>query len=283
MSFRKSVNSVLQRYGYRVVKMVPTEVSAPLLPGQVEDNDCLAARVCSQRKHAWIVAAPKSGSTWLSRMLRELLGWPEVALVNGYNRREQEVDIRPLLRYPKGNILSPHQHCRASEPTVDFIKKFRVRPIIQTRNIFDTVVSLRDHLSKESVDWSMAYVDHTFHGLDEDKQYQFIIEMFLPWYFNFYASWFKVEGINPSDIHFIRYEELVTNPPETLAKVLHFLNENRTTAEISEAIRRTTSQNTRLNKGVSGRGDRLLGEQHKSKIREMRQHYPHIDFSMVGL
>jgi hypothetical protein len=283
VSFRKTVNLVLQKRGYRVVKMVPTGISSPLLPGQIEDNDCLAAQVCTQRKHAWIVAAPKSGSTWLSRLLRELLGWPEVSLVNGYHRREQEVDIRPLLRYPKGNVFSPHQHCRASEPTMDFIKKFGVKPIIQTRNIFDTVVSLRDHLFKESLDWPMAFVDEGFFRLDEEKQYQFIIEMFLPWYFNFYVSWFRADGLEPSGMLFVRYEDLVKDPSEILGKVLLFLDETRAPAEINEAITRAGSRGTRLNKGVSGRGNQLLNERHKAKIREMRQYYSHIDFSMVGL
>src|SRR3954468_19486410 len=106
MNLRKTVNFVLQKNGYQLVKVFPSGEQQYFLPAQVIDNSCLAARVAPRRKHAWIVAAPKSGSTWLSKLMEHVLGWPSVALLNGHDRREQEVDIRPILPYPDVNILS---------------------------------------------------------------------------------------------------------------------------------------------------------------------------------
>jgi hypothetical protein len=283
MNIRKSVNSVLQKRGYQIVKSLRCEKAIELAPAQVIDNRSIATNVAPGRKHAWIIAAPKSGSTWLSALLEQLLGWPSIRLLNGHDRREQEVDVRPLLRHMDSNIISPHQHCRASLPTVDFIKLFRVQPVIQTRNILDTVASLRDHILNDSQRWPMAYVDGEFAKFSEEKQYDFIIDMFLPWYFNFYASWLRVEGIEPAGLLFVSYEEMMTDTRSVIRKILDYLKETRSDAEITAAIEKTGKSRTRFNKGVTGRGERLLSDRHKARVKALRDYYPHIDFSMVGL
>lgn len=48
-------------------------------------------------KHIWLVCAPKSGSTWLTRIMKDVLKWPSVALVPRFGNREQTLDLSPLL------------------------------------------------------------------------------------------------------------------------------------------------------------------------------------------
>ncbi len=189
MHVRRALNRLLRPAGYEIAKTFGSEATWSLVPGQSIDFETLARRIAPTRKHVWIVAPPKSGSTWLTLLLNRLLDWPLVPLVNGYDRREQEVDVLPLLSFPDIDILSPHQHCRASQPTIDFIDHFRVTPIIATRNAFDTIVSLRDHLIRESRAVPMAYVDDEFLRWSEERQYDFVIAMFMPWLLSFYASW----------------------------------------------------------------------------------------------
>ena len=81
-------------------------------------NQQIARLVSPTRKHVWLVAAPKSGSTWLGAMLDSVFGWPRVPLLDCYDRREQEVDVRMLLQHPNVDIFTPHQHTRASHPTL---------------------------------------------------------------------------------------------------------------------------------------------------------------------
>ena len=101
-------------------------------------------------KHIWFVCAPKSGSTWLTRIFKDALKWPSVALVPGFDHREQELDLSPLLaKGTAGNLLTPHQHCRYSSYTHQVIDALDTRVILQVRNLFDTVASLYDHLTND--------------------------------------------------------------------------------------------------------------------------------------
>ncbi|HEX3726888.1 MAG TPA: hypothetical protein VHV08_11625, partial [Pirellulales bacterium] len=176
MKTRSTINRLLRPTGYEIVKTHGSHSVWELAPGQILDMDAIAERVKPGRKHVWISAAPKSGSTWFSLMVGWLLDWPTVRLTSGYDRKEHEVDLLPLLAYPDVNIFSPRQHCRASQPTLDFIAKFQVHPVIQLRDVFDSVVSLRDHLVGEDRRMSMAYVDDRFLEFGEERQFEFIVD-----------------------------------------------------------------------------------------------------------
>jgi len=254
-----------------------------LPPESLLDDRFLASRIMPGRKHAWLVAAPKSGSTWLSVMLEILLGWRKVPLWRGSDRREQEPDARELLRFPRENIFSPHQHCRASESTVELINQFRIKSIIQVRNIYDSVISFREHCLNEGLLFSMAYIDQEFLGYDNERQLQFIIDMILPWYFSFYVSWCQAEGLTAENKLLVNYDELLRDTQGTLGKILEYLGESRSPAEIERAMAQAKRKDTVKNKAVIGRGNIMLNELHKAKIRELRQYYSHIDFSSVGL
>ena len=283
MRIRRHINSLIQRSNYQIVKTFDCQAATPLPPDILLSDEILRQRIDPRRKHAWLIAAPKSGSTWLSALLEKLLGWQKLWLYGGLSRREQEPDVRLMLRFPNDHLFSPQQHCRASEPTVEFIKRFRIKPIIQTRNIYDTIISLREHFVREGFLFPMAYADSEFLQYSEEKQFQFIIEMVLPWYFNFYASWFRVEGLAPENLLFVNYDDLLRDPRATLGKILEYLEETRPPAEIEFAIEQVKGMDTRKNKAVVGRGDCLLNERQKARIMEMRQFYSRIDFSSIGL
>ena len=284
MHIRRNINLLIQRSNYQIVKVYDKDTPVCLPPEAFLEDQVLQQRISPGRKHAWLIAAPKSGSTWLSALLEKLLGWRVLMLSGGMGgRREQEPDFRQILRFPSENIFSRHQHCRASESTVDFINRFRIKPIIQVRNIFDTIISFRDHCLREDCRFPMAYIDREFLGFGEEKQYQFIIEMVLPWYFNFYASWFQAECLAAGPPLFVQYGDLLQDPRATLRKILDYLGESRPPAAIELTLEQVKGMDTRKNQAVAGRGNCLLNERQKARIREMRQFYPHIDFSSIGL
>ena len=223
MHVRRNINLLLQRSHYQIVKVFAPGESDAMPPEVLLDDQVLGSRIALERKHAWIVAAPKSGSTWLSALLEDLLGWRAVGLSGGSCRREQEPDLRQIIRFPTENILSPHQHCRASDCTVQFIKRFRIKSILQVRNIYDTIISFRDHCRTEGLVFPMAYIDREFLRLSDEQQFQFIIDLVLPWYFNFYASWFEVEGLGPDNLFYVTYEDLRQDPRPVLNQILDYL------------------------------------------------------------
>lgn len=254
-----------------------------LSPESFVEGASIAARVSSERKHLWHVAAPKSGSTWLTTILTQLLGWRMNCLVNGWDRREQEVDIRPLLIDTDVNLFSKQQHCRFSQPTRAFIEQFRVRVVLQGRNLFDTCVSVRDHFVKQDTISPIAYIDQSFLGMPEERQFDFLVDLVVPWYLNFFATWFEGKRRGEVDYCWVSYETLIQEPATTLKRVLDYMGETRSDADIAAAMEIAAKSPTRLNVGRVGRGAEILTERQQARIRQLCDFNPHIDFSPLGL
>lgn len=249
----------------------------------VLDDNFIAGRVAPSRKHAWLVAAPKSGSTWLTRMLIQLLGWQPHMLVPTWDRREQEIDVRRMLEFPNVDLFTIQQHCRYSGPTCDFIKNFRVQVILQGRNLWDSVVSLRDHFLQESTITPVCYADDTFRSQPLVRQLDWVIDLAVPWFLSFYASWFTGRQAGEVDFFWIDYESLCRDTAGQLRRIVQHLGLSRSDDEIEEAIQQTVGAPTRLNVGRAGRGAEMLTQGQKDRIAHLRAYYPHIDFSPVGL
>ena len=230
---------------------------ALLVPERIVENASIAARVRPERKHLWHVAAPKSGSTWLTTILRQLLGWRSNCLVNDWDRREQEVDLRPLLIDTDANLFSAQQHCRFSEPTRAFITQFRVRVVLRGRNLLDTCVSVWDHLVKQDTISPMAYVDQSFLGMPEERQFDFLVDFVVPWYLNFFVTWFEGKQRGAVDFCWVSYEALLQGPMETLNRILDYVGETRTDAAIATAVEIAAKSPTRLNVGRVGAARRF--------------------------
>jgi hypothetical protein len=237
-----------------------------------------------QKIHLWHIAAPKSGSTWLTTILKELLHWNVSPLIPSYDRREQEISEFNLV-YPAMNnfVFSPHQHCRYSEATNKIIEKMNIKPILQYRNIFDTVISFSDHCNGGELNFPMAYMDKmNWERLDQNKKMDFIIDMIIPWYFNFYAGWFSSDLIKSEKILLISYEELVSDPFHQIKRIIQWIGIEKTDDEINVSIVSSMNNKTRKNVGILGRGTILSFDQ-KQRIRTMADYYPNIDFKFLGL
>jgi hypothetical protein len=249
----------------------------------VLSDDFIAGRVSPHRKHAWLVAAPKSGSTWFTNMLIQLLGWQPHMLTAAWDRREQEIDVRRMLEFPSADLFSIQQHCRFSQPTCDFIKRFHVQIILQGRNLWDSVVSLRDHFLRESTATPVCYVDEGFLREPPDRQLDAVIDLAVPWYLNFYASWFTARHKGEVGFLWVDYELLSRDPAGQLRRTIEYLGLSRCDEEIQAALDHAVGAVTRLNVGRAGRGADLLSPEQKQRISRLRTYYPQVDFSPIGL
>ncbi|MDA1184526.1 MAG: sulfotransferase domain-containing protein [Acidobacteria bacterium] len=235
-------------------------------------------------KHVWLVCAPKSGSTWLTRIFKDALKWPSVALVSGFDHREQELDLSPLLaKGTTGNLLTPHQHCRYSSYTHQVIDALDTKVILQVRNLFDTVMSLYDHLTDDETSIPSAFTnEHLWDALDPDTRQAFIVDLVLPWYFNFYCGWVTSTLYTDGRIELVTYEDLKHDTLGTVSSLLDYCGEHRESAHIQAALDRQETRKNRLNKGVIGRGD-SLPDHLKERVRSFTRYYPGVDFGPLGL
>ena len=191
-------------------------------------------------------------------------------LVPTWDRREQEIDVRRMLEFPDVDLFTIQQHCRFSGPTRDFVKKFRVQVILQGRNLWDSVVSLRDHFLRESTITPVCYVDDTFRSQPLVRQLDSVIDLAVPWYLNFYASWFTGRQTGEVDFFWVDYESLCRDTAGQLRRIVEYLGLSRSDEEIQEAMQQSGRRPTRLNVGRAGRGAEMLTQEQKDRIARLR-------------
>jgi len=208
------------------------------------------------RQQIWLIAAPKSGSTWLTVILSNYLGWNAQCITSGFDRREQEPSLRAVARTASANqILWKHSHTRVSEFTTQLIQRAGIYPIIQTRVLHDCLISFCDHLTNESPIAPMAFMDQRhWDELSDSARIDFAVDLVAPWYFNFYAGWFSSQLVQEKIAYVCAYENLVSNPVGEVVRICEHFKLPVDVPAIQSAVERTARQKTRRNQSVVGRG-----------------------------
>ncbi len=249
-------------------------------------KDALAAAVVPNRKRLLLTCMPKSGSSFLTLVLEHLLKFPKVHLTfDSGGRREQELHWYKLVQVLDRDAFFLHQHVRASSSTVEALNMFQIQTVVQVRNIFDLVVSFRDHLLRESLQTPLAYVEPSFYDLSETRQLDFIIDLAVPWYVNFYLSWYHVERDHGQSVCWVTYETLMETPETVVTELGRFAGITPTPTQVSEALAFALHQpmRARLNKGLRGRGNAMLSRDQKARICRLATYYPDVDFHRIGI
>lgn len=239
----------------------------------------------NQKIHILLACMPKSGSSLLTNILTDLTGFLNWPLVRVYSQNEQDIYLPKLVDgLPFSTITQ--QHVRATKPNLELMKMFSIKPIILVRNLYDIVLSYRDHLINESPEVPAAYFNEQFLFLDEKTQIDMIIDLVIPWYFSFYSSWFNACYITKElDSLWLSYEEMILNKEAAIGKIIDFYRIRKDSTEINNSIEKVTAQKDkiRFNKGVAGRGKTGLNEIQKARIKNRARYYPWCDFSIIGL
>ena len=253
----------------------------------------LLVQTNKSRCYFWHIALPKSGSTWITKVLISLLsnkGWFCGTLVPAYGKRTQEIDPRLffMLGDVKTNTFFIHQHCICSKYTERLIEDSNLMAFLQVRNIFDATISLFDHFCKiKTKTWSdiNELLPDGFEKWSDSMLLDYVIDIEIPWYIKFLDSWLSSPLVINNNIYVIKYEMLVNDPVNSIQNLLTFAQiKNITDEEIEKALT-SYSQNTmlpdRFNKGLCGRGKEELSNKQIAKITKYMTYYPNTDFSDV--
>lgn len=229
-----------------------------------------------QKIHLLVACMPKSGSTYLSAILSNLEGFQQGILVSSAGRREQELDVLELMHNDDTNYVAQH-HVRYSQGTRELLKRFNVKPIVLVRNVYDAMVSIRDHFRNESTEKPMGYAFPYMKDWPDEKLEEFIVDIFMPWYLNFFLSWKECDNRC-----LLTYEELIADPHETLGKISRHFSLGIKEQDISQAIEMAGTGFTRKNVGKTGRGEQL-NDYCKQRIERMTKYYDDVDFALIGI
>ncbi len=216
-------------------------------------------------EHLLIACFPKSGSTYLSKVLREMAGLAKAYVSEPGPQNEQDLSATKLAAIRRRSVLQ--QHVKATRTNVELLLEHRMRPIVQTRNLFDVIVSLHDHFERDHRSLPCGYISQEYLRAGWDERVEYLIYLHLPWYFNFVLSW--REAGSQLATYPLSYEQLFADQPGELARIAAFYNLAVTAAEVSAAIGRALKSDTRLNVGVTGRGREMLTPRHKQSIRQL--------------
>ena len=234
----------------------------------------------------FISAMPKSGSSFLSYALAELTGYSHAYCAYAYDRTEQEIYLPKVIdAYGRGTVVQ--QHVRANGPNLEILRDFGIRPVVLVRNLFDVVVSVRDHLVKESLtNFPSTYVSEQFLEFGEEHQLDFVVAFVVPWYLGFYVSWWDAERHGALPFDWAVYDEIVDDWPGAVRQILGSRGFERSHGEVAAAIEKLRGEGhrrVRINQAVKNRGQAALTPRQRDTILSLTRFYPGVDFGRIGL
>ncbi len=239
------------------------------------------------RKHILFSCFPKSASSYVSRNVASAMGFRYRSLTEAPNSEdirlmgEQNLSVVNTIRCMNMHTVS-QAHCPANASNIYVVNNFAIKNIVLTRDIFDVVVSLHDHmLNDPNQSNHSACVPHDFLTFSRDEQFDFIIRMIIPWYFKFYVSWAQVEQNRSSRLLWLTYEEMKADEISFFERVFDFCD-IQPPADLQQRLRIDNQPAGRMNRGVSGRGEILSGKQ-RDDIISLTRFYPGIDFTRMGI
>jgi len=224
-----------------------------------------------------IACFPKSGSTFLTELIGGLPDFKIESYVPVHERREHEMCEHAIAACTGVNQVA-QLHVRAHHHSAGLIERFEMVPIVLVRNIFDAAVSLADHTAHTDPAYPMAWFNRHHADLPQADRILAVVDLALPWYFNFYLSWWHWR---PDA--FVTYEDIVLGDWRRKAEYLRSRGIPATDEDVQRALRRIKPGETRLNVGRAGRGAELIDAPTQERVRALTRHYPGVDFSPIGL
>src|SRR5262249_41541767 len=123
--------------------------------------------------------------------------------------------------------------------------------------------------------FTTSYFRADWPTLDEETKVDLLIENVLPWYFQFVASWDLAERRKRLEIHWLTYEQLVTDKCSAVLKLLEFHGLGAAPRGVERCIAEVevSGKKNRFNQGVKGRGRSGLSDRQKKQVRRLATYF----------
>lgn len=232
-----------------------------------------------------VACAPKSGSTFVANALAAAMGAPNAKLIHEYYENAQDL-YPPAVVDSMGRSWVAQHHTLPTGPNLELIQRAGIRVIVLTRNIFDTAVSIVDHIDQQGrFSPIVVRLGREWQTLSQQAKLDRVIDTMLPWYFAFVQAWQSVvqAKLLPM-LHWDSYEAVMADKPAGLVRMLAGVGVGISAEQAAQGVEKVSAEDrTRRNKGVSGRGEQALTDAQKERIRALAGHYPGSDFGKLGL
>lgn len=241
-----------------------------------------------ENSHILLACMPKAASRRVLAMVQEHPEMEHILLNETDSNLVESLDtFNFLIQHNQSWISHHHVHCALTLPQK--LKRFSVKTVVLTRNLYDICVSVRDHMQTASDSNSLVMLAHIttntreFGFWSEQQQFDFIINMVVPWYIKFYVSWQTFPRLHDYHPIWIDYDQVINNPEEILTGIFKFGGLEFTAQQVNEIVQKVDLDRPNFNVGKAGRGADLLSDEQKARIKELCSYYPEIDFSPIGI
>ncbi len=214
---------------------------------------------------------PKSGSTLLAAHLASVGGLRRISISDGGAGNAQDLSRARLLDARRLDYVAQH-HVLATRGNCRLIDRHQLKVIVQTRDVADALVSLRDHLVDEGTRVPTCYVQPAFGELSALEQYDFVVHVAAPWFLAFIASWQSPElEFEPM---WVGYADVVADPAGVADQLLDRLGVESAREPAPAPVQNGPGRRgTRLNVGTPGRGRELLSDRQFSHLGRLAELY----------
>ena len=180
-------------------------------------------------------------------------------------------------------------HMKGTYHNARLLADFGVRPVILVRRIFDVVWSLLwDLREKERLPgfgsgrngYSFVWQDSTIECLEDDELLDFIIDLAVPWYVNFYVSWYRLCEQGAVNALWVTYEQLMSDKPGTVREILDFVGARNNSERTDEVL---AGRYGSFRDGRTSQGETALCDTQKARIRRLFSYYSDVDFGRIGI
>jgi sulfotransferase family protein len=225
-----------------------------------------------------VAAAPKSGSTFLANTLRVITGLRNFRLCAAYSTNEHDLYLPALCLMSRYGCVS-QLHMKGTFHNAALMRTFGIRPVILVRRIEDIVVSLQHDL-KAKEGYSFVWQDQCTRELSDERRLDMIIDLAVPWFVNFYVSWYRLCEQGAVEALWVTYEQMVAATEAAVRKVLAFVGLDATMPIAPDVLARRYHT---FRDGRVGQGASELSAEQQQRLRERFAYYAGVDFGRYGL
>jgi hypothetical protein len=285
---------ILKRLGRdtisRMTNMLSGEQAALILAqpdndGKFRPHEARLARALGKKRPLVMLAfAPKAAGTFFRSAVIKAIDGQLVRTVHAQGGRDAQLYLPLLVHYYAGSVttktLVTHVHMQALPANRHFLAAFGIRPVIMLRSIPDMMASYWDMLdgASESEIENMGvnfHVPAAFRGWTQGAKQEFLLDMLMPWYVSYFASWRDYAAEAPDDVLVLRFDAFQENPVHVLQNVLRHTHLPAGEKRCREAFAATWAMRgtLRYNQGRAGRGDDYFNARQRDHVhRALARH-----------
>ncbi|MDQ2962821.1 MAG: hypothetical protein M3R31_06625 [Pseudomonadota bacterium] len=148
--------------------------------------------------------------------MRRITGLQGFRLCAAYSTNEHDLYLPALCLMNHYGCVS-QLHMKGTFHNAALMRVFGIKPIILVRRIEDIIVSLQHDLKRKAErptigtgqeGYSFVWQDRCTKGLSDQRLLDMIIDLAVPWFVNFYVSWYRLCEQRAVDALWVTYEQL---------------------------------------------------------------------------